>query len=128
MKPKATAEKAQQRTSKRLTQISEGTSKALPSTDLKTLKSSVKLLNELLQKNDPKDLPKIEKILIQAPELVKLVQGQKNCDDLITLISEREKQVKLENPKHRMPQLETVQANIAKVENIYKLYTGKKNV
>lgn len=58
-KAKATTEKSKQRTSKRLTSISEGTSKALESTDLKTLKNSIKMLNELLQKNDPKSLPKI---------------------------------------------------------------------
>ena len=58
-KAKATAEKSKQRTSKRLTSISEGTSKALESTDMKTLKNSIKTLNELLQKNDPSSLPKI---------------------------------------------------------------------
>ena len=83
-KAKATAEKSKQRTSKRLTAISDGTSKALESTDLKTLKASIKMLNELLEKNDRKDLPKIEKILIEAPELVKLIKGQKHCEDLTT--------------------------------------------
>ena len=65
---------------------------------MKTLKNSIKRLNELLQKNDPSSLPKIEKILIEAPELVKLIKGQKDDEDLITLINERELEVQLNNP------------------------------
>ena len=127
-KAKATAEKSKQRTSKRLTSISEGTSKALESTDLKTLKNSIKMLNDLLEKNDPKDLPKIEKILIEAPELVKLIKGQKDCEDLITLINERELEVKLNNPgKKNKPEMDTIIANVAKAKNIYKLYKKKDN-
>ena len=127
-KAKATAEKSKQRTSKRLTSISEGTSKALESTDLKTLKNSIKMLNELLEKNDPNDLPKIEKILIEAPELVKLIKGQKDCEDLITLINERELEVQLNNPsKKNKPKKETIIANIEKAKTIYKLYKKKDN-
>ena len=126
-KAKATAAKAKQRTSQRLTAISEGTSKALESTDTKTLKSSIQMLNELLEKNDPNDLPKIEKILIEAPELVKLIKGHKNCDDLIKQINKREKEVKKNNPKANTPSEKTVKANIGKVKNIYKQFTKKKD-
>ena len=70
-KAKASSEKAKQRSSKRLTCIAEGTSKSLESTDLKTLKASIKMLNKLSEENDPKDLPKIEKIPVEMPDLVK---------------------------------------------------------
>jgi hypothetical protein len=126
-KAKATADKSKQRTSKRLTEISQGTSKALESTDMKTLKSSIELLNGLLEKNDPKDLPKIEKILIEAPDLVKLIKGHKNCDDLIKQINKREAEVKKNNPKANTPSEDTVIANIGKVKNIYKQFTKKKS-
>ena len=128
VKAKATAERSKQRTSKRLTSISEGTSKALESTDLKTLKNLIKMLNDLLEQNDPNDLPKIEKILIEAPELVKLIKGQKHCEDLITLINEREIEVQLNNPsKKNKPKKETIIANIEKAKNIYRLYKKKDN-
>jgi hypothetical protein len=95
---------------------------------MKTLKKTIQMLNELLQKNDPNDLPKIEKILIEAPELVKLIKGQKDCEDLITLINERELEVQLNNPgKKNKPEKETIIANIGKAKNIYKLYKKKDN-
>ena len=98
-KAKATAKKSKQRTSKRLTEISEGPSKALESTDMKTLKKTIQVLNELLQKNDPSSLPKIEKMLVEMPDLVKLIKGHKNCDDLIKQINKREALVKKRTQK-----------------------------
>ena len=127
-KAKTTAEKAKQRTSQRLTAISEGTSKALESTDMKTMKESIEMLNELLQKDDPKDLPKIGKNLIEAPDLVKLIKGHTNCDDLIKQINKWEAEAKKINPKANTPSEETVIASIGKVKNIYKQLTKKKSI
>ena len=75
-KARASSQKAKQRTSQMLTAISEGTSKALESTDMKTLESSIEMSNELLQKNDPKDLPNIGKILIEATRIAMILSNK----------------------------------------------------
>ena len=59
-------------------------------------------------------------------DLVKLIKGHKNCDDLIAQINKREKEVKKNNPKANTPSEDTVIANIGKVKNIYKQFTKKK--
>ena len=59
--------------------------------------------------------------------VAKTVVEDSTCDQLVNLIVKKEKEVKADKPSYIMPKLETVKANVKKVNIIYEQFAGEKN-